>query len=176
MRDPRFIAAHRGGLLSPGDHRFLTAWAADCASEVLPFFTRHSQDPRPADALQTARAWARGEVKTGIAMRASVAAHAAARAATHPRAIAAARAAGQAVASAHAADHCIGTLYYIHRILNMEGSSETPSLEKLCSRLPEDLRTIVSAALLARSGVFQPAIPRRSNLCERLTPGTSNFS
>src|SRR3954465_1696812 len=92
MRDRRFVAAHRGGPLDRDSHIFLARWAADCAERVLHLFTRFSEDTRPQRAIESVRAWARGEVKTGDAMKASVAAHAAARQATDNAAIAAARA------------------------------------------------------------------------------------
>src|SRR5687767_91463 len=112
MRDRRFIAVHRGGLLQRTDHAFLARWAADCAERVLQLFTVHCDDARPQRALETGRAWADGEVRTGAAMKSAVAAHAAARQTAHKAAVAAARAAGHAAATAHAADHCMGALLY----------------------------------------------------------------
>ena len=91
MRDRRFIAVHRGGPLDRDSHISLALWAADCAEGVLHLFSQHSEDERPAHALETARAWAHGEVKTGVAMKASLASHAAARNATDKAAVAAAR-------------------------------------------------------------------------------------
>src|SRR5688500_4191886 len=105
MRDPRFVAAHRGGPLDLASHRLLAAWAAGCAEHLLPLFEAHSSDERPRRAVETGRAWSRGEVPVGAAQKAAVGAHAAARAVTDPAAVAAARAAGHAVATAHAADH-----------------------------------------------------------------------
>src|SRR5262245_43803435 len=110
MRDQRFIALHRGGTLARTDHTFLARLAADCAERVLPLFARHSDDVRLQRALEIGRAWANGEVKTGVAMKASLAAHAAAREACDKAAVAAARSAGHAVATAHAADHSLGAL------------------------------------------------------------------
>ena len=82
MRDKRFVAAHRGGPLTLPEHRLLAAWAADCAEHLLPLFELHSLDSRPRLAIEVGRAWVRGELKTGVAQRAAVAAHAAAREAT----------------------------------------------------------------------------------------------
>src|SRR4051812_38586887 len=96
-RDRRFVAQHRGGELSSARHRLLAGWAADCAERVLPLYVRHRpDDSRPALAIEGARAWARGELTVGAAMRAAVEAHAAAREATDEAARAAARAAGHA--------------------------------------------------------------------------------
>src|SRR5262245_60181826 len=78
MRDRRFVAVHRGGPLDAAKHRLLAAWAADCAERLLPLFEECSPDDRPRRAVQTARAWVRGEASVGDCMKAAVGAHAAA--------------------------------------------------------------------------------------------------
>ena len=153
MRDPRFIAVHRGGPLVRADHVFLARWAADCAERVLPFFARHSEDIRPQQALETARAWANGEVKTGVAMKASVAAHSAARQVKDVAAIAAARAAGHAVATAHAADHSMGALLYALKATEASDAPSEAELEFQLAKLPKHLRSPIE------SGIFQ-RLPR----------------
>ncbi len=150
MRDRRFVAAHRGGPLDRESHLFLARWAADCADRVLHLFTRSSPDDRPQRALEIARAWANCEVKTGAAMRASVAAHAAARAATDKAAIAAARAAGQAVATAHAADHCMGALLYALKALEAAGCTAESELKSQLGKLPDNLREPVASGVMVR--------------------------
>jgi len=165
MRDRRFIAAHRGGPLARADHALLARWAADCAERVLHLFTRHSDDIRPRHALEVARAWADGEVKTGVAMKASLAAHAAARQAKDKAAIAAARAAGQAVATAHAADHSMGALLYALKALEASDAAAQheleAELEAQLAKLPERLRSPVSSGIHARLGLVAAA-PRTS--------------
>lgn len=94
MRDKRFVAAHCGGPLRLSEYRLLAAWAADCAEHLLPIFELHSSDDRPRLAIGIGRAWVRGEVKTGVAQRAALAAHAAAREAADDAAVSVARAAG----------------------------------------------------------------------------------
>jgi hypothetical protein len=150
MRDRSFVAVHRGGPLERTDHVFLARWAADCAERVLHLFTRLSDDDRPKRALEIARAWANGEVKTGVAMKASLAAHAAARQATEKAAIAAARAAGQAVATAHAADHSMGALLYALKALEASGAPSDAELKLQLAKLPAHLRSPVSAGVNAR--------------------------
>jgi hypothetical protein len=150
MRDQRFVAVHRGGLLNRQSHRFLARWAADCAERVLPLFARQNDDLRPQHALEVARAWAAGEVRTGVAMKASLAAHAAARQATDKAAIAAARATGQAVATAHAADHSMGALLYALKALEISGAASEPELESQLAKLPPHLLSPVSAGVDAR--------------------------
>lgn len=149
-RDRRFVAVHRGGPLKPADHAVLARWAADCAERVLPLFARHSSDARPRQAIAVARAWADGELKPGVAMKAAVAAHAAARESHDKAAIAAARAAGHAVATAHAADHSMGSLLYALKALEASGVSGEPELETQLAKLPPRLRTQVAAGVAAR--------------------------
>lgn len=74
--------------MSRDDHNRLARWAAACAESVIGYFEMRSMDARPREALTVARLWANGEVKTGAAMKASVAAHAAARSITDAAAIA----------------------------------------------------------------------------------------
>lgn len=151
MRDRRFVAAHRGGPLDRESHVWLARWAADCAERVLPLFTRtNDNDDRPARALEIARAWANGDVKTGRAMKASLAAHAAARESTDEAAIAAARAAGQAVATAHAADHSMGALLYAVKALEAAGLEADSELQSQLERLPDHLREPVESGVIAR--------------------------
>lgn len=150
MRDQRFIAVHRGGLLDRADHAFLARWAADCAERVLHLFTQQSDDIRPKHALDIARAWANGEVKTGVAMKASLAAHAAARQATAKAAIAAARATGHAVATAHAADHSMGALLYALKALEASGAASDAELSLQLAKIPAHLLVPVSSGINAR--------------------------
>lgn len=152
VRDRRFIAEHRGGLLPRDSHVSLARWAADCAETVIRFFEAHSDDPRPREALATGRRWANGEVKTGVAMKASVAAHAAARSVADPTAIAAARAAAQAVATAHASDHSMGALLYSMKALEAAGMDSAAEFERQIERLPEHLREQVASGVAARAG------------------------
>jgi hypothetical protein len=150
MRDQRFVAVHRGGLLDLTCHRLLASWAADCAEHVLPLFTaKYPEDDRPRRAIETARAWARGEASVGEARAAAVAAHAAARSATDAVAREVARAAGHAVATAHMADHELGAAAYAIRAVRL-AAPESDALtagERECrwqrEHLPEAIRELV---------------------------------
>lgn len=154
MRDRRFVATHRGGPLDRARHARLARWAADCAERVLPLFARCSTDPRPREALATARAWAAGQVPTGAAMKASVAAHAAARSVTDGAASAAARAAGQAVATAHFADHSMGALLYAVKALALSDGSPETELRRQLRKLPVALREPVAEGVARRLASF----------------------
>jgi len=56
--------------LADSDHHLLALWAASCAEHVLHFFeSDESQDARPRQAIEHARAWVRGEVTMTQARR-----------------------------------------------------------------------------------------------------------
>ncbi len=150
MRDPRFVAVHRGGLLDLTRHHLLASWAADCAEHVLPLFTaKYPEDDRPRRAIETARAWSRGEASVGAAREAAIAAHAAARSATDAAAREVARAAGHAVATAHMADHELGAAAYAIKAVRLAApkSDALTAGEQECrwqrEHLPQDIRELV---------------------------------
>jgi hypothetical protein len=111
-RDPRLVTIRRGGTLTDSDHHLLALWAAACAEHVLHLFeSADPEDRRPRQAIEHARAWARGEVTMMESRAAGGHAMGAARdkrgAARH-----AAYAAGQAGAVAHVAAHELGAAAY----------------------------------------------------------------
>jgi hypothetical protein len=95
-----------------GDHHLLAVWAADCADHVLHFFEETQPvDNRPRQAIELARAWARGEITmTQARSDANAAAREVSGAARE-----AARAAAQAAAVAHVAAHELGAAAYAIR-------------------------------------------------------------
>jgi len=108
-------------------HKEQALWAADSAERVLPCFEEaFPNDGRPRQAIEAARAWARGEIRVGEARAAALAAHAAARVAiagpaagctaARRAASAAARAAGHAAATAHVITHARGVTFYVDKI------------------------------------------------------------
>jgi hypothetical protein len=112
VRDPRFVTIRRGGTLTDSDHDLLAVWAASCAEHVIHLFeSAQPDDPRPRQAIEHARAWARGDVTMSQARAAGGHAMAAARdlrgAPRH-----AAFAAGQAGVVAHVAAHELGAAAY----------------------------------------------------------------
>lgn len=112
VRDLRFVTIRRGGTLTDADHHLLALWAATCAEHVLPLFENaRPKDPRPRQAIEHARAWARGEVTMMQARAAGGHAMGAARNLDGaPRF--AAYAAGQAAVVAHVAAHELGAAAY----------------------------------------------------------------
>ncbi len=112
VRDPRLVTVRRGGTLTDADHHALALWAATCAEHVLELFEQaRPGDARPREAIEHARAWARGEVPM---MRARAAGGHAMGAARDLRGAArfAAYAAGQAAVVAHVAEHDLGAAAY----------------------------------------------------------------
>ena len=148
-RDPRFITTRRGGTLQDSDHHLLALWAADCAEHVLHLFENVCpQDDRPRQAIESARAWTRGEISMSQSRAAGGHAMAAARAlsgaARH-----AAFAAGQAGVVAHVAAHELGAAAYAIKAVQaaaLEGESkEAGRLECQWQRaqLPSQIRALV---------------------------------
>jgi len=111
-RDPRFVTIRRGGTLTDADHGLLALWAASCAEHVLHLFeSARPGDPRPRQAIELGRAWARGEITMTQARAAGGHANAAARDLRGaPRF--AAYAAAQAALVAHVAAHELGAAAY----------------------------------------------------------------
>ena len=148
-RDPRFITIRRGGTLTDLDHQLLALWAAVCAEHVLHLFESvQPSDPRPRQAIEQARAWARGDVRMSQARAAGGHAMAAARdlsgAARH-----AAFAAGQAAVVAHVAAHELGAAAYAIKAVRAAASKgEAESAGRVeCQwqreQLPEAIRELV---------------------------------
>jgi thymidine phosphorylase len=149
VRDPRFITIRRDGTLTDSDHHLLALWAASCAEHVLELFeSALPGDRRPRQAIEHARAWARGELKMMQARAAGGHAMAAARdlcgAPRH-----AAFAAGQAAVVAHVAAHELGAAAYAikaARAAAPEGDRQAAGrLECQWQRdqLPEAIRDLV---------------------------------
>jgi hypothetical protein len=149
VRDPRFITIRRGGTLTNPDHQLLALWAALCAEHVIELFeAARPDDPRPRQAIERARAWARGEIMMSQSRAAAGHANAAARDLRGaPRY--AAYAAGQAAAVAHVAAHELGAAAYAikaARAAAPEGEGEIAGrLECRWQRdqLPEAIREFV---------------------------------
>ena len=135
VRDPRLITQRRGGSLTDDDHRMLAEWAVTCAEHVLHLYDREaSQDERPREALDIARAWIRGDATMKTAHQAAFAANAAGRGLTDAARFAA-LSAGQAVAVAHVAAHDLGAAAYAIRAAR---AASTPELAEAAGRRERD--------------------------------------
>lgn len=147
VRDPRLVTIRHGGLLGDADHELLALWAAQCAEHVLALFeAQQPSDTRPRDAIDAARAWARGEMKMmearargGHAMGAARPLRGAARFAAY--------AAGQAACVGHVAEHDLGAAAYAIRAVQTAHPSNINAgrLERDWQRdqLPEQIRALV---------------------------------
>lgn len=148
-RDPRFITVRRGGTLQDTDHQFLALWAANCAEHVLPLFEKtQANDKRPRQAIESARAWARGEIGMSQSRAAGGHAMAAARGLSGSARFAA-YAAGQAGVVAHVAAHELGAAAYAIKAMQAAApkgqAEEAGRLECLWQRaqLPSQIRALV---------------------------------
>ncbi|WP_326947788.1 putative immunity protein [Arthrobacter sp. RIT-PI-e] len=131
------------------DHRLLALWAATCAEHALVLFEEaHPADGRPRAAIETTRAWARGEATMmatrmigGHAMGAARALRGAPRFAAY--------AAGQAACVAHVPEHDLGAAAYA---IKAATAAAPPTRERDVGRaerdwqhqhIPEHLRALV---------------------------------
>lgn len=158
-RDPRFITVRRGGTLQDSDHRLLAEWAADCAEHVLHLFEEERPgDDRPRNAIEQARAWARGEIPMQQSRTAAGKANAAARD-LRGAARRAAHAAGQAAAVAHVAAHELGAgAYAIRAARDAAPQSEREMAGRAECRwqrehLPGEIRELVLDDERLRNGI-----------------------
>ncbi len=149
MRDKRFIAEHRGGLLKKEQHYQVMTWACDCAGHVLPLFGEIT-DERLKNGLLIAREWVTGNASVGDAMKASVAAHAVARESSHPASRAVARCVGHAAATAHMADHALGAALYALKAVKHAGASTDAERRWQDEQLPSEIKDLVLTARKSR--------------------------
>lgn len=145
MRDKRFVAAHRGGLLSKENHRLLIQWACDCVSHALPLYTE-TENTRLTQALTTAKAWQEEKATVGEARNASFDMFALAKELNDPASIAVARATGHAVATAHMADHALQAAYYALKAMKAVGKSVETERRWQDKQLPSGIRELVISA------------------------------
>lgn len=116
--------------LSETDRRAVAAWAADCAERVFPLFNIGAPgDPRVRDAIDRARAYSRGELRTVDEIRHRGLAGGAARAAHDPAAAAAARSAAQAAAVAHMGAHALGAAAYAAKAVGLAAPHSDDAVE-----------------------------------------------
>ena len=152
-----FIAEHRGGPLSKDNHRKLMGWARECAERVLLLIK--TVDSRLVYALQVAKDWENDKVPTGVAMKASLGAHAVARETSDAVEVAVARSIGQGVATAHMADHSMGAALYALRALNRVGKAVDEErkwqIKLLQKKLPADVVELVLKTMSRKEKSFK---------------------
>jgi hypothetical protein len=149
-----FIAQHRGGPITRENHRKLMKWARKCSEHVLSLLEEQI-DKRLVYALQVAEEWENDAVPTGVAMKASLGAHAAARESTNPVSIAVARSIGQAVATAHMADHSMGAALYALKALRLAGKSIDQERAWQNQQLPSELEELLRTTMAKKEKSFK---------------------
>ncbi|MBN2852080.1 MAG: hypothetical protein JXQ23_05020 [Clostridia bacterium] len=157
MRDKKFVAIHRGGLLTAEQHIQLMRWARECSLHSIPLMNGPI-DSRLVYALETAKDWENKKVKTGIAMKASVNAHQAARECKDSVTQAVSRSIGHAVATAHMADHALGAALYALKAVNQAGLSvEAEKLWQIeqLEHMDKNLAELVKTTLATKSKSFK---------------------
>jgi hypothetical protein len=154
MRDIRFIAEHRGGLLKKEHHKQLIKWACKCSEHVLPLICDEVDD-RLIKALLIAKEWADDNAKAGDAMKASVSSHAVARETINPISAAIARSIGHAVATAHMADHSLGAAIYALKAVRFADKSIDVERKWQNDQLPSEIRELVLTTRTEKEGLFK---------------------
>jgi hypothetical protein len=149
MRDKRFIAEHRGGILNKSQHIQLILWAVSCAEHILPLYGEQV-DGRLEYALSVAKDWATGKASVGDARKASFGAIAVANESTKSTSIAVSRTVGHAVATAHIADHSlVAALYSLKAVKNAGGSLDEERIWQN-EHLPEEIKELVFSGMIEK--------------------------
>lgn len=146
MRDNRFIAENRGGLLKKEQHLQFISWACDCAEHVLPLISDET-DVQLIHALLVIKEFEKGFVSVGDARKASLSCISVANESSNLATIAVARAIGHAVATAHMADHAfVAALYALKAVKN---SGHSPDAEKKWQneQIPSEIRELVLSTM-----------------------------
>ncbi len=154
MRDIRFIAEHRGGLLEVQQHRDLIKWSCQCVEHAIGVLNVKVDD-RLLYALSVAKAWQEGSAKTGEAMKAAVMSHSVARESSDPIDVAIARAVGHVVATAHMADHSLGGALYSLKAIKYAGYSVEEERKWQNKHIPSDLKDVVLFTLDMKGKSFK---------------------
>lgn len=156
MRNPSFVAVHRGGRLTPEGHRQLMAWALLCLQAADALYGR-PLDPPLLLAREAAESWRLGLCPPGVPIKAAREVHRFARTLENPVECAVARAFGHAAATAHMADHALGVPLYLARARRAAGEDvaaprrrELSDLETLCPSLAGE----AAATLLEKEKPF----------------------
>lgn len=106
--------------MTEAERRIVAVWAADCAERVLPVFEAEAPDDgRARDAIDRARAFARGDLTAAEEIRRRFVAGRAARKATSPAGVAATRSAAQAAGVAHMGAHALGAAAYAAKAVEL---------------------------------------------------------
>lgn len=142
MRDKRFVAVHRGGLLTRDRHHLLIRWARECSEHVLSLIVGEI-DSRLVNALFVAKEWEKEKATTGEAAKAALSAIAVANESSDPIKTAIARSVGHAVATAHMADHSVGAALYALKAVKKAGNPVEAERKWQNEQLPPEIVELV---------------------------------
>jgi hypothetical protein len=145
LRDKRFIAEHRGGLLKKEQHRQIISWACYCAEHILPLLD-FEKNEQLKNVLNVGKEWEKEIASTGDARKASMDAITVANEASDQVSIAVARAVGHAVATAHMADHSLVAANYALKAIQLSGNSTDDERKWQNDQLPVEIRELVLSA------------------------------
>lgn len=145
MRDKRFIAEHRGGLLKKEQHRQIISWACYCVEHILPQFDNGKNEQLKKN-LNVGKEWGKGKASTGDARKASMDAIKVANETSDQVSVAVARAVGHAVATAHMADHSLVAAKYALKAVQLAGNSTDDERKWQNDQLPVEIRELVLSA------------------------------
>ena len=120
MRDKRFIAEHRCGLLTEENHKQLILWACKCVENVFPS-SISKVDERLINSILTEKKWAKDCASVGDARNASIDAIAVANELIKRLEITIAQAVAHAVTTAHMADHSLRAAEYALKAIKLSG-------------------------------------------------------
>lgn len=122
--------------LEQANRRTVAAWALACVEEpVEQLSRRYPTDPRPREALETARLWAMGKVKMPSARPAILAVHAMAKQLQDPGDAALCHGVGQGCSTVHTPRHAMGLPIY-----ELTALVHHTSPEFLTARLEDKIR------------------------------------
>jgi hypothetical protein len=150
MRDIRFKAIHRGGLLTRKQHELLMEWACGCVKHVLELIDEKI-DSSITHALALGIEWKEGNIRTGDALKAALSCISFAKTTNNPVMTAIARASGQAVATAHMADHSLGAAYYCLKAVKALVKSVEEERSWQTGQIPSEVKEMVLDGLAAKN-------------------------
>ena len=145
MRDKRFVAEHRGGPLTKGQHKQLILWACKCVQNVLTLFSNNI-DERLTKAINIAKEWTKNNASVGEVRKASLGAFEVAKELTDPVEICIARSVGHAVATAHMADQSLRAAEYALKAVKLADKSIDKERKYQDKYLSSDILDLVLSA------------------------------
>lgn len=108
------------------NRRALILWALDLAGETVEMLeARYPADPRPREAVEAARSWAKGDIKMPVAKQAILNCHAMAKDLTSPADAARCHAVAQGCSVVHTSGHALGYPIYELTAIVLEQGLET---------------------------------------------------